>query len=121
MDPEKRARLETRGYMVVDDAADWLGLDGIDRQVVEFRVRVGREVRRRLAEAQSAKSVDSLPSRALEFEATADEVGVDLLLRSFFAVGGRLDDLAVLLSEEPSKAKPAEMPKRRKKSQEIGS
>ena len=124
MDAERRARMEARGYMVMDDAADWLGLDEVDRQVVEFRVRVGREVRRRRAEAELtqaelAKSIGSSQSRVAKVEATADGVGVDLLLRSFFAVGGRLADLAVILAEEPSKTMPAGISKRRKKTETV--
>ena len=44
MDAEKRAALEARGYAVVDDAADWLGLTDVERKVVELRVELGREV-----------------------------------------------------------------------------
>ena len=46
MDGNERAEDEAMGYAIVDDAADWLGLDEAERRVVDFRVRLGREVRR---------------------------------------------------------------------------
>ncbi len=46
MDEAKRARLKAKGW--VETTVDELfGLDEVDRQVVEIRVRVAREVRRR--------------------------------------------------------------------------
>ena len=105
MDAAKRARLEARGYMVVDDAADWLGLDEVERQVVEFRVRVGGYVRRRregreVSQAALAKVMGSSQSRVAKVEASADGVGIDLLMRAFFSVGGTMEDLAKVVAGE---------------------
>jgi hypothetical protein len=99
MDEAKRARLKAKGYMIVDDAADWLGLDEIERQMVDFRVRLGREVRRRrelakVTQAKLAESIGSSQSRVAKAEGTADGVGLDLLMRAFFAAGGRVEDIA---------------------------
>ena len=99
MDAAERARMEAKGYMIVDDAADWLGLDEVERQVVDCRVRLGREIRRRreqagLTQAELAKAIGSSQSRVAKAEATVDGVGLDLLMRAFFASGGQLADLA---------------------------
>ena len=68
MDAERRARLVARGYMVVDDAADWLELTEVERQIVDLRVRLGREIRRRrteagLSQAQLAEKIGDHPNR----------------------------------------------------------
>jgi transcriptional regulator with XRE-family HTH domain len=78
--------------MIVDDPADWLGLDDIERQLVDFRVRLGREVRHRreqsqLTQAELAKAIGSSQSRIAKPEGTADGVGIDFLMRAFFATG----------------------------------
>jgi hypothetical protein len=99
MDAAESVRMEARGYMIVDDAADWLGLDGVERQVVDFRVRLGREVRRRreqagLTQTDLAMAIGSSQSRVAKVEGTVDGISLDLLMRAFFASGGQLADLA---------------------------
>jgi predicted XRE-type DNA-binding protein len=99
MDANRRSELEARGYMVVDDAADWLGLDEVERKMVELRVRLGREVRRLreakdLSQAELATRIKSSQSRVAKVEGNSDGVGLDLLMRAFFGAGGTLADLA---------------------------
>jgi hypothetical protein len=101
MDADERARLEAKGYMVVDDAADWLGLDEVERRVVDLRVRLGREVRRRreqarLSQAELARRIQSSGSRIADAEGATEGVAIDLLMRAFFASGGTLADLAAI-------------------------
>lgn len=101
MDARRRAELEAKGYAVVDDAADWLGLDEVERKVVDLRVRLGREVRRRreaagLTQAALSEIIRSSQSRVAKLEGHADGVGLDLLMRAYFATGGSLEDLAAL-------------------------
>ncbi len=99
MNEGERARLEAMGYAVVDDAADWLGLDEVERQLVDLRVRLGREVRRRRAEAgltqdQMADLIGATQSRVAKLEGASEGVGLDLLMKAFFASGGKIADLA---------------------------
>ena len=99
MDAEERAKMEAMGYAVVDDAADWLELTEVERQIVELRVRLGREVRRRrteagLSQAQLALKIGSSQSRVAKVEGTAPGVAIDLMIRAFFATGGTVDELA---------------------------
>ncbi len=47
VDAEERAKMEAMGYAIVDDAADWLELTDVERQIVDLRLRLGREIRRR--------------------------------------------------------------------------
>jgi ribosome-binding protein aMBF1 (putative translation factor) len=99
MDAEERAKMDAMGYAVVDDAADWLELTEVERQIVDLRVRLGREVRRRrteagLSQAQLAVKIGSSQSRVAKVEGMAPGVAIDLMIRAFFATGGTVDELA---------------------------
>jgi DNA-binding XRE family transcriptional regulator len=109
MDPEKKTRLEAAGYKF-PTVGDWLGLSGEQRQLAEFRARVVAELRRRrvvrgLSQSALAKLLGSSQSRVAKVEAGATDVSLDLMLRAFFAVGGRVEDLA---AQAPEPARPAE-------------
>jgi hypothetical protein len=80
------------------DAADFLELTEEERQIIEFRLMVGRGVRRlrenhRLTQQQLADRIGSTQSRVAKIEAASREVSLDLMLRGFFSAGGRLTDL----------------------------
>jgi DNA-binding XRE family transcriptional regulator len=97
VDAKKRAALEAAGWKV-GDAADFLGLTEEEQQIIEFRLMVGREVRRlreshHLTQQQLAKRIGSSQSRIAKIEAASTEVSLDLMLRGFFSAGGRLADL----------------------------
>jgi ribosome-binding protein aMBF1 (putative translation factor) len=98
MDEAKRARLKAKGW--VETTVDELfGLDEIDRQVVELRVRLAREVRRRreaagLSQGGLAARIESSQPRVARIEGGQAGVSLDLLVSAFFATGGSLDDLA---------------------------
>jgi ribosome-binding protein aMBF1 (putative translation factor) len=99
MDAEERAKMKAMGYAVVDDAADWLELTEVERQIVDLRVRLSREIRRRrteagLSQAQLAQKIGSSQSRVAKAEGTAPGVAIDLMIRVFFATGGTVDELA---------------------------
>ena len=103
MDAEERAKMEAMGYAIVDDAADWLGLSEIERRVVDVRVKLGREIRRRrseagLSQAQLAEKIGSSQSRVAKAEGTAPGVAIDLMMRAFFATGGTVAELAQTLA-----------------------
>ena len=108
MDAQKRAALEAAGWKV-GDAADFLGLTEEEQQIIEFRLTVGRGVRRlresqHLTQQQLAERIGSSQSRVAKIEAASNEVSLDLMLRGFFSAGGRLSDL-VLAPQRPSEPK----------------
>jgi len=77
--------------------------------MVEFRVRMAREIRRRrgaagMTQSALAEAMGSSQSRVAKLEnvGAAGPAGSDLLLRAFFAIGGTTSDLAVAMQEEPS-------------------
>ena len=97
MDAKKREALEAAGWKI-GDAADFLGLTEEEQQIIEFRLMVGRGVRRLredhdLTQQQLAERIGSSQSRVAKIEAASREVSLDLMLRGFFAAGGRLADL----------------------------
>jgi DNA-directed RNA polymerase sigma subunit (sigma70/sigma32) len=97
VDSKKREALEAAGWRF-GDAADFLELTEEERQIVEFRLMVGRGVRRlrenhRLTQQQLADRIGSTQSRVAKIEAASREVSLDLMLRGFFSAGGRLTDL----------------------------
>jgi predicted XRE-type DNA-binding protein len=70
----------------------------IRQQIIEFRLLVGRGVRRlrethQLTQRQLAARIGSSQSRVAKIEAASSEVSLDLMLRGFFSAGGRLTDL----------------------------
>jgi predicted XRE-type DNA-binding protein len=98
MDAAKRKTLERAGFQF-GDAEDFLGLSEEERRLVELRLAIIRAVRRlrrarNLTQQQLAAKLQSSQSRVAKIEAGAADVSLDLLFRSLFAVGGRLEDLA---------------------------
>jgi hypothetical protein len=108
VDTRKRVALEAAGWKV-GDAVDFLGLTQEEQQIIEFRLIVGRGVRRlreshHLTQQQLAERIGSSQSRVAKIESASKEVSLDLMMRGFFSAGGRLMDL-VLSQERPSAPK----------------
>ncbi len=104
VDFRKREALEAAGWKF-GDAAEFLGLTEEEQQIIEYRLMVGRGVRRlreshQLTQQQLAERIGSSQSRVAKIEAASSEVSLDLMLRGFFSAGGRLSDL--LPSQERS-------------------
>src|SRR4051812_13311125 len=94
MKAEKRKKLEAAGFRV-GDAEDFLDLTPEERELVDLRLNVSRLVRtlreqRNMTQEQLAKRISSSQSRVAKVENGASDVSLDLLFRSFFAVGGKL-------------------------------
>lgn len=105
MEINKREALEKAGW-TFGDAAEFLGLSNEDREILEFRLKVSREPRRLregslLTQRQLANRIGSSQSRVAKIESASQEVSLDLMLRGFFAVGGRLSFL-VAQAERPA-------------------
>jgi hypothetical protein len=105
MRPNSHAQLGTRlrigtigiGWKV-GDAADFLELTEEERQIVEFRLMVGRGVRRQreshgLSQQHLASRIGSSQSRVAKIEAASSEDSLDLMLWGIFSAGGPLVDL----------------------------
>jgi len=81
MSRERRAEQEAKGA-VVTTVAGFLGLDTIDEQVVELKVRVAREVRRRSEAAGMSRA--ALAARLGVSQPRIPKVERPLRIRSYF-------------------------------------
>jgi DNA-binding XRE family transcriptional regulator len=95
---EKRKALEAAGFRI-GSAADFLGLSDYEQSIVELRLAVGQQVRTlreklKLSQQQLAARIQSSQSRVAKIEAATPGVSLDLAFRGFFAVGGKIRDLA---------------------------
>lgn len=124
MTPGRHAKLESAGFKV-GDAADFLGMDDEERReldewdearrrardqsrdpVASLRASLGSEIRRRreadkLTQAELAERIGSTAPRVSKVESAAVGIGLDLMFRAFFAVGGELVELAEVAAPGP--------------------
>ena len=108
MKPEKRMRLEARGWRV-GSAEEFLGLSPEEAAFVELKLRIADAVKLRrkekhLTQAQLAKLLGSSQSRVAKVEAAADSVSLDLLIRSLLALGATPRDVAAAFAGESAAA-----------------
>jgi ribosome-binding protein aMBF1 (putative translation factor) len=99
---EKRKRLAAKGWRS-GSAADFLGLSPEEERYVELRLRLSQGVRerrqrRRLTQAELARTLRSSQSRVAKMEAGDPSVSIDLLVRSLLAMGASNRDLAKLIA-----------------------
>lgn len=109
MKPGKKQRLERKGWKV-GSAEEFLELTPEEAAMVELRLRLADAVKllrkdKHLTQAQLAALLGSSQSRVAKVEAAADSVSLDLLIRSYLALGATTQDLAkVIGSSERAKA-----------------
>lgn len=108
MDKDKRERLEAHGWKV-GSAAEFLGLTPEEEAYVDLRLKLSQAVRelrrsRHWTQVQLAERLQSSQSRIAKVEAADDSVSLDLLIRSFFALGATSQDLAYVISSQPASA-----------------
>ena len=109
MKPEKKRRLEKKGWRV-GSAEEFLELTPDEAAMVELRLKLADAVKllrkdKHFTQTQLAKLMGSSQSRVAKLEAAADSVSLDLLIRSFLAMGATTDDLAkVIGSSKPLQA-----------------
>ncbi len=110
MRPEKRQQLERKGWRI-GSAEEFLELTPEETALVELRLRLADAVRRlrkdeHLTQTQLAKRLGSSQSRVAKVEAAEDSVSLDLLIRSYLALGATTDDLArVIGNPAPARAR----------------
>src|SRR5436189_3938822 len=98
MKEAKRKKLEAAGFRI-GDAEDFLELTPEERKLVDLRLKVSRLVRAKrerqhLTQKELAAKTASSQSRIAKLESGAGDVSLDLMFRVFFAVGGKLADVA---------------------------
>jgi transcriptional regulator len=93
MDHEKKKALEAAGWKF-GDAAELLGMNAEERQVLDARVELALTVRRLrrvhgLTQKQLADRMKTSQPRVAKIERAADDVSIDQILHAITAVGGR--------------------------------
>jgi DNA-binding XRE family transcriptional regulator len=93
MNRQKQKALEAAGYRV-GNAADFLGLSPEESALVDLRVAVSQAVqllrkKRGFSQVKLAEMIESSQSRIAKIEAGSNDVSLDLMLRSYFALGGQ--------------------------------
>ncbi len=91
MRKSKRKRLERAGWKV-GDLGDFLGLSDTELAIIDMRVALALELRKRrlqkeLSQTALADRIGSSQSRVAKMEAGDRSVSIDLLVRSLLALG----------------------------------
>ncbi len=98
MKETKKARLERHGWKV-GSSAEFLGLTREEEELVELKVALAKELRRRreaaqLTQVECARKLHSSQSRVAKMEAGEESVSLDLLIRSLLGLGATRRDVA---------------------------
>jgi hypothetical protein len=98
MRQDKRRKLEEAGWKV-GGANEFLGLSSEEADYVDLRIRLGDAVRqlrkeKELTQVEPAARMGSSQSRVAKAEAADTSISLDLLIRSFLALGATRQDLA---------------------------
>ena len=101
MKPEKKKHLQGKGWKV-GSADEFLQLTPEEATLVELRLKLADAVKllrkeKQLTQAQLATLLGSSQSRVAKMEAAAESVSLDLLIRSFLAMGATAKDLAEVI------------------------
>ena len=99
---KKRQRLEAKGW-TIGTASEFLELPEPVGAYIEIRFQLTqglkrRRLRRRVSRAELARRVHSSPSRIAKMEAGDPKVSIDLLIRTFLALGATRQDVADLIA-----------------------
>ena len=98
----KKARLERAGWKV-GEVREFLKLSDVEAALVEFKLALSRGLRQRrakqkLTQAELARLVRSSQSRVAKMEAGDPTVSIDLLVRSFIAMGATQRELGRIIA-----------------------
>jgi transcriptional regulator with XRE-family HTH domain len=93
MDAKKRKALEAAGWKF-GDAADFLGMNDAERQILEARVELALAIRRQrevlnISQKQLGSMLKTSQPRVARIERAASDVSMDQLIRAFTVAGGR--------------------------------
>jgi len=94
MNTEKKKALQSAGWSF-GDAADFLEMTDVERQLLDARVEAALAVRRqrqvlKLSQKQLASRIKTSQPRIAKIERAAPDVSLDQILRAFAAAGGRI-------------------------------
>ena len=98
MKQAKRKQLEEAGWRV-GGTEEFLGLSPEEAEYIDLRIRLGDAVKqlrkeKQLTQVELAARMGSSQSRVAKAEAADTSISLDLLIRSFLALGATRRDLA---------------------------
>ena len=98
----KKKRLEAAGWKV-GTTKEFLGLSAQEAEYLEIKLKLAESLRdkrrrRRMAQTDVAKLVNSSQSRVAKMEAADGSVSIDLLIRSLLALGTSNPELARIIA-----------------------
>ena len=98
MNSIKRKRLESKGFKV-GTVQEFLNLSPEEAAYIELKLALGRKLQdyrkaRRFTQTEFAHRIKSSQSRVAKMESGDPSVSIDLMIRSFFALGVSRKQLA---------------------------
>lgn len=103
MKDSKRRKLEEAGW-AVGGAQEFLGLSDAEAALVEVRVSLARDLRRRrqggkISQATLAKRIGSSQSRVAKMEAGDPSVSIDLLIKTLLRAGSTPKEIGQVIAK----------------------
>jgi ribosome-binding protein aMBF1 (putative translation factor) len=103
MKTTKRERLEKAGWKI-GDAQEFLELSDTEAALVEVRVSLARDLRRRrkekkISQATLANRIGSSQSRVAKMEAGDPSVTIDLLMKTLLSTGSTPAEIARVIAQ----------------------
>lgn len=100
LDEEDWEDLARKGGAVRMTVQEWLGLEDAEMQLIEFQVALIKSIRTRrleagLSQAALAKRVGTKQPHIARIENGGIGVSLDLIMKTYFATGGKLAELVV--------------------------
>ncbi|MFO0885908.1 MAG: XRE family transcriptional regulator [Pirellulales bacterium] len=107
MDTKKRKAVEAAGWKV-GDAADFLEMTPLERQLLDARVELARAIRLQrqsvhMSQKQLSEKLKTSQPRVAKIERAASDVSLDQLVRALTAAGGKF--VVRSATEKPAKGK----------------
>ena len=107
MKDEKRKGLSRAGWKV-GDTQEFLELSDAEMALIDVRVSLARELRRRrrlkkISQASLARRVGSSQSRVAKMEAGDPSVSIDLLVRTLLSTGSSPRDIGLVIAKAGSR------------------
>ncbi|HEX8037976.1 MAG TPA: helix-turn-helix transcriptional regulator [Chryseosolibacter sp.] len=98
MNRAKRKRLESKGFKV-GSVQEFLDLSPAETRYIELKVALGKKLQayrkaKRFTQTEVARRIKSSQSRVAKMESGDPSVSIDLLIRSWFALGATRKQLA---------------------------
>ena len=106
MNKEKRKNLEKHGWKV-GTVSDFLNLSHEEEEYIELKLALAnyfQELRKRkhLTQTEAAKIIKSSQSRVAKIESAEENVSIDRILRSIFALGSTKKEIAKVIQQTPA-------------------